>query len=330
MRNNSREKSRSGSRPESNSEAGYALLMVIFMVATMLLFAVAATPSVIVEGRRLREQEDVWRGNQYVRAIRLYSQKTGRYPQTVDDLTKPDAAGNHFLRKTYADLMNSEDGKWRMIYVSPSGQLIGSVRYHSLQEMALAQSGLAASLGTVAGGAGSAQAMPGQSGQAGQSGQPGQTPVFGGSTQPQSLAPLEPVDGPVLGGFLIGVGGKEKKPSLMVYQGGKTYYEWEFIWNPLAAGAAGGAPVALPGATVNGAAPGTAAPGATPAPGTAPAGTAPAPTAPGATAPDGTTPGGTAPGGTAPAGTPPATAPPPANPPADPNAPAPPAAVPAP
>ena len=33
--------------------------------------------------------------------------------------------------------MNTEDGSWRFIYVSATGQLIGSVRYHSLQEMAL-------------------------------------------------------------------------------------------------------------------------------------------------------------------------------------------------
>ncbi len=287
----------------SKSESGYTLLMVVFMVATLLLFAVAATPSVVIEGRRVKEQEDVWRGNQYVRAIRLYYQKTGRYPQTVDDLTKPDAAGNHFLRKTYSDLMNPVDGKWRFIYVSQSGQLIGSVRYHSLQEMAIAQ-GVGTSLGTVAGGAGSvvptsgqgAQSAQGaQAGPAGQSttGFGGATPAFGTSAQPQNLAPLEPVDGPVLGGFLIGVGGKTKSPSLMVYQGGKTYYDWEFIWNPLAAGGSIGAPVAPPA--------GATAPGA---PGTTPTGTGG--TAAPTTNPDGTTnpvaPSGTAPAGGAPSG----------------------------
>ena len=56
---------------------------------------------------------------------------------------------------------------------------------------------------------------------------------FGSSTQPQSLAPLEPVSGPVLGGSLIGVGGKIKMPSLLIWQGGEQDYEWEFIYNPL-------------------------------------------------------------------------------------------------
>ena len=144
--------------------------------------------------------------------------------------------------------------------------------------------------------------------------------LLAGSAQPQSLAPLEPVDGPVLGGFLIGVGGKQKRPSLMVYQGGKTYYEWEFIWNPLATGGVGSAPVALPGAT----APGGTAPAGTASTGTAPGATAPGAIAPGATAPpDGTAPAGTAPPATAPPATaPPGTPPTGTNPPADPNAPA--------
>src|SRR5262249_50636774 len=71
-------------------------------------------------------------------------------------------------------------------------------------------------------------------------------------SQPVSLAPLEPVSGPVLGGNLIGVGGKVKQPSVVVYQGGKSDYQWEFIWNPLT-----GALAQVPGAGVPGAAPGT-------------------------------------------------------------------------
>ncbi|HEV2342195.1 MAG TPA: hypothetical protein VGS15_10400, partial [Candidatus Acidoferrales bacterium] len=38
----------------------------------------------------------------------------------------------------YKDPMNRTDGSWRLIYVTPAGQLIGSVRYVTLQEMALA------------------------------------------------------------------------------------------------------------------------------------------------------------------------------------------------
>ena len=130
-------------------EAGYAMLLAIFLVASLLLFAAVAAPNVLTEGRRLREQEAIWRGNQYVRAIRLYYQKNGKYPSSLEDLTKPNAAGVHFLRKAYKEPMNKADGSWRLIYVTGSGQLVGSVHYHTLQEMAVA----AAFAGQLPGGA---------------------------------------------------------------------------------------------------------------------------------------------------------------------------------
>jgi type II secretory pathway pseudopilin PulG len=118
------------SRPSYHrGDDGYAVLLAIFMVATMLLLAATATPNILTQGRRLREQETIWRGNQYVRAIRLYYQKNREYPSSLDDLTKANAAGAHFLRKAYKDPMNSSDGSWRLIYITlPSGQLEGSVR----------------------------------------------------------------------------------------------------------------------------------------------------------------------------------------------------------
>ena len=106
------------------NDDSYAVLLAIFMVATMLLLAATATPNILTQGRRLREQETIWRGNQYVRAIRLYYQKNGKYPSSLDDLTEASAAGAHLLRKAYKDPMNSSDGSWRLIYVTlPAGQL---------------------------------------------------------------------------------------------------------------------------------------------------------------------------------------------------------------
>lgn len=118
---------------------GYAVLLAIFVVATMLLVAATATPNILIQGRRLCEQDAIGRGHQYVRATRLFYQKNRKYPSNLDDLIKGNAAGVHFLRKAYKDPMNSSDGSWRLIYLTlPSGQLGGSVHYHSLQEMAVA------------------------------------------------------------------------------------------------------------------------------------------------------------------------------------------------
>ena len=127
-------------------ERGYALLFALFLVASMILMAAVAAPRVLTEGRREKEAELIWRGKQYMRAIRLYYQKNGKYPASLEDLEKADQVGNHYLRKAYKEPMNA-DGSWRLIYVSPSGQLVGSVNYYSLQDMA-AKLGLGISAGT--------------------------------------------------------------------------------------------------------------------------------------------------------------------------------------
>lgn len=49
--------------------------------------------------------------------------------------------------------------------------------------------------------------------------------------QPQTLG--TPLETTALGGNIIGVGSKNNAKSLKVYKRGKTYKEWEFIYNPL-------------------------------------------------------------------------------------------------
>jgi len=44
------------------------------------------------------------------------------------DLTKPKLGSLRFMRQAYDDPMNKTDGSWRMIYVGPAGQLIGSLK----------------------------------------------------------------------------------------------------------------------------------------------------------------------------------------------------------
>jgi type II secretory pathway pseudopilin PulG len=215
-------------------QAGYTLLMVVFMVATMIILAAAAAPSVLTQGRREKEEEMVWRGKQYARAVGLYYRKFGKYPTKIEDLTRQ-TNGVRFLRQAYTDPMNKEDGSWRFIYVGPNGQLIGSLRQTSLLQTTLATPGLA---GASAFGGGlqplsppdTTPATPGTS-QAPGTGQAGQQPNTATTASPLEPQPLQ---GAVLGGNIIGVGSKIKKPSLRIYLGGDTYEQWEFIWNPTA------------------------------------------------------------------------------------------------
>jgi hypothetical protein len=119
-------------------QGGYAYLMAWFMVVALIMASEVAMENILTTGRRQREEELIWRGQQFVRAIRLYYRKTGHYPSTLDDLKKgmPEL---HFLRyAAYKDPMKSDDERaWRFIYVNAAGQIIGSVRYATLQQMAI-------------------------------------------------------------------------------------------------------------------------------------------------------------------------------------------------
>jgi type II secretory pathway pseudopilin PulG len=240
-------------------QAGYSLLMVVFMVATILIMAAASAPNILTQGRREREEETVWRGEQYQRAIGLYFRKFGRYPTKIEDLTKQ-TNGVRFLRKAYKDPMNTQDGSWRFIYVGPNGQLIGSLRHTSLLQGLLTAPPVpgASPFGAVS------QPAPPPGAAAFGAGQPNS--ALGAPPGAPAPNPLEsqpqPLEGATIGGNIIGVGSKVKQSSLRIYEGGDTYEQWEFIWNPNQQGQA--LPATLPS---NPATPGTTPPGGMPAPG---------------------------------------------------------------
>lgn len=281
------------------AQSGYALLLVLFMMTLMLITSTAIFMNHRTEGMRQREDQMIWRGNQFVRAIRVYYRKTGHYPQDLDALQKG-VANLHFIRpEALKDPMNSdEDGKWRFIYTNPAGQIVGSVKYATMQQMAILdlyapqvaalqkadsdsdednsdQSGpgsgsTASSTGNCPPGTSntstSSQPPIAQSttGMAGQVLPPAPAPTtpfssfsLGGNPGMQSqngcmaqlpgmpaiapaalqamvqMKPTGPVDSPVIGGFLVGVGSTVDRASVKVYKGGKKYSEWEFIYNPI-------------------------------------------------------------------------------------------------
>lgn len=249
-------------------ERGYALMFVLFLAALVLIGASTAVLNYWTEGQREKEKMTIWRGQQYQRGIGMFYRKYGRFPTRIDDLVKVQQGGIRFLRQAYTNPMNKTDGSWRFIYVTPAGQLIGSVRYLSLQQMAFLdkqrQMGIASGAGGVSSDSGDsddsgAGASTGATGTAnsnisglsapGAQPQPqGQNPpakpsFFSQPLQMQSgangglsvneQASVSGGDEPIIGGFIIGVAGKSDRPSIKIYKGGRTYKQWEFIFNPL-------------------------------------------------------------------------------------------------
>lgn len=236
-------------------EGGYALLMVLLMGALMLLSAMAVAPNVLTEGRREKEKEMIWRGKQYERGIKLYYRKMGKFPTSLDDLSKPRMGDIRFMRRAYKDPMNKEDGSWRLIYVGPSGQLIGSLKPPQTLQLPTAQG---KQIGTPA----STLAKPPQPGAPGakqEGGQQGNTAGGESAEGTDTADDGNPANVPsgdtptIMGGNIIGVGSKVNRRSIMVYEKARNYRLFEFIWDPskdtIAVGGTGtqiGAPAGTP------------------------------------------------------------------------------------
>ena len=226
----------------NRNQRGYALLMVVFLATVLLLATMVIAPNILTEGQREKEKELIWRGKQYTRGVKLYYRKMGRFPTNLDDLTKPKIGSLRFMRQAYKDPMNMEDGSWRLIYVGPAGQLIGSLKPPQ-QGLQLPQAG---GFGTPASALGSlpGPAQPAATGQSGTApggstsgtNAPGTTgtPVSADQGSPGSNPQAIPSgDTPtIMGGNIIGVGSKITKSSVMVYEKAKNYRLFEFIWDP--------------------------------------------------------------------------------------------------
>jgi hypothetical protein len=231
-------------------QRGYALVLVVFLTTLMLISVMAIAPSIRAEKQREKEQEMIWRGKQYVRGIKLFYRKNARFPTSLDDLAKPKLGSVRFMRKAYKDPINTKDGSWRLIYVGPAGQLIGSLKPQQTfqlpgvagatpasavgqQVSGQAQSGFGASgLGQTGAPAGSQPGTQNTAVQAGSTGS-GQgnaaAPAADGSALPASASSN---DSPMMGGNIIGVGSKIDKGSIIVYDKAKNYRLFEFVWNP--------------------------------------------------------------------------------------------------
>src|SRR5512140_3483405 len=90
---------------------GYAMAALLVAVAVMTVAMTVAMPVWKQAVQREREEELVFRGRQYVRALQLYQRKfVAAYPPDVDTLVN-----QKFLRKKFTDPM-VEDGKFEVLY----------------------------------------------------------------------------------------------------------------------------------------------------------------------------------------------------------------------
>jgi type II secretory pathway pseudopilin PulG len=188
--------------PAETFDRGFALLIVMMLAVVLLISLTAALPSVYTQGQREKEEELIFRGNQYARAIALFRRQFQRYPTSVKELLK--TSGFRFLRHEFPDPMTKK-GKWRFIHASANGT--------PLDSLTLARP-------TVA--------KPLSGGSFGSEKKPATTTTEEGKESGEKSAFFgEGKD--VQGAFIIGVASTSKKKSIRLWNNKSHYNEWEFL-----------------------------------------------------------------------------------------------------
>jgi len=231
----------------SNSQKGYILLVVLFMLAVLTISLLAASQAIATQIKRDREEEMVHRGQQYVRAIRRYYRKFGRYPAKIEDL---EVSNNiRFLRRRYKDPM-VPNGEWKVLHygeaknpplglfgkpigiggglggTTPGTNTVGGTPSNGLGGMSPAGSTGGMSPGGVA--AGQPQTSDNGNANSGVS-----SPQNTGSNGTGAAAASSNPQGPTFGGgAIIGVESLSTKESLKEIAGKNHYNEWEFVYDP--------------------------------------------------------------------------------------------------
>jgi hypothetical protein len=95
----------------------------MILVTVMLISITEAVPRIAREVQRQREQEAIYRGEQYARAIYLFHRTVGRYPNSIKELLNTN--GTRYLRQVYTDPL-SPSGRWHFIHASAAGIILDS------------------------------------------------------------------------------------------------------------------------------------------------------------------------------------------------------------
>ena len=188
---------------------GYTLLILLFAVSIVSIGLIVAVPVWQTQIQREKEEELIFRGNQYVEAVRLYQQKKpGVFPGALEELVEEKC-----LRRLYKDPMTSH-GEWNVILPYQRGAPARPRQprrspQNRFQRTPQRQRGRIPQEGS---------SRPGQTGG-------GSTPTF----QKIYIVPLSALTS-VNNPQIIGVVSSSDKNSFKIYQDSESYDKWLFFY----------------------------------------------------------------------------------------------------
>src|SRR5215471_12148591 len=103
-------------------DAGFSLAAVIFFLTAASIFIAAVVPAYQMQAKREMEEELIFRGGEYTRAVQKYQRRFAVFPSSVDQLVSTN--GIRFLRHPYKDPITGKE--FRLITINPDGTLSGS------------------------------------------------------------------------------------------------------------------------------------------------------------------------------------------------------------
>jgi type II secretory pathway pseudopilin PulG len=193
------------SEPRYRPGSEGVVLAVVMLIITLLLVALTASlPSLRQEGQREREEELLFRGNQYARAVALFHRQFNRYPVNIKELMGTN--NMKFLRQEYRDPVDRA-GKWRFVHANAMGALIDS-RNQPLSPN-LANQNNPSSNSSASGSS------------------PMQTGLSSTSSENSSSSSGSETDTP--GNFIVGVAPISSRTPIRNCDNRQHYDEWEFI-----------------------------------------------------------------------------------------------------
>jgi type II secretory pathway pseudopilin PulG len=226
---------------DARCEGGYMLAVVAVFTSVLLVTLSAAVINWQKAMQREQEEELIFRGKQFMRAIDLWQRKfPGTYPTTIDALLSTN--NTRFLRKKWKDPMTNAFN-WRFLKMGPDGSIqglsqAGASSYDSQSQSKSSTAGSGAQ--SLYGSSGSVSGYGNQGGSQGLSPSQAGRSVGGLSTQSQSGSSSSPF-APVLGG-IVGVVSTSEKESIKTFNGKSKYSEWAFVYVPRGVLTGGGLP----------------------------------------------------------------------------------------
>ncbi len=202
---------------------GFTFIGLMVAIALINISLAVALTSWATINKRAKETELIWRGQQYVRALRCHQAETGALPDDLDELLESDC-----IRAVYPDPM-SPDGEWRIIRESdleftPGGTGFGGTR------------SAGAVLDSIDRELRGPEAFFGSTGNTGAQARLGR----GGGTQAELLEAaslrlrnlsqrLSQSFGRGSGNGIVGVASNSTDEALRLYEGEMTYDAWRFV-----------------------------------------------------------------------------------------------------